>query len=234
MITIKSIASSSRGNLYLIDNGKSKLIFELGVPWKHVLQAIDFDLSTVAGALVSHEHLDHSKGVKDAAKAGVDCYMSAGTANTLGLYGHRIHHVSAGQQFWVHEWAVKAFDVEHDAAGPLGYFIVMGRDRVLFLTDTSYCKYKFNGITHLMIEANFDDEILERNMSAGLVERSRYKRLKESHMSLARVKDFLRDQDTSCLREVHLLHLSDNNSDEQLFKNEIQKLTGVPVFVAGN
>jgi len=231
MLTIKTIASSSRGNMYILDNGKSRLVIECGIPWRQALQAIGFDLSGISGLLCTHEHADHSKGVKDAAKAGIDCYMSAGTANALGLYGHRIHHVVSGQQFWVHEWAVKGFDVEHDAAEPLGFFIVMGRDRVLFLTDTAYCKYRFNGITHLMIEANFCDDILERNMSAGLVERSRYQRLKKSHMSIQRVKDFLKEQDTRCLQEVHLMHLSDKNSDEQLFKAAIQKLTGCPVCI---
>jgi len=231
MLTIKSIASSSRGNLYILDNGKSKLIVECGIQWKKALQAIGFDLSGISGLLVTHEHQDHSKGVKDAAKAGVDCYMSTGTANALGLWHHRINHVLSGTQVLVHDWHVMPFNVEHDAAEPLGFFIVMGRDRVLFLTDTAYCKYRFNGITHLMIETNFCDEILERNMAAGLVERSRYQRLKKSHMSIQRVKDFLKEQDTSCLTEIHLMHLSDNNSDEQLFKAEIQKITGVPVYV---
>lgn len=231
MLTIKTIASSSAGNMCILDNGKSRLIVECGIPWRQALQAIGFDLSGISGLLLSHEHFDHAKGVKDAAKAGIDCYMSNGTAGALGMSGHRIHCVKSEQQFQIREWVVMALDVGHDAKEPMGFFIVMGRDRVLFLTDTAYCKYRFNGITHLMIEANFDDEILERNMSAGLVERSRYQRLKKSHMSLQRVKDFLKEQDTSCLQEVHLMHLSDHNSDEQLFKAEIQKITGCPVYI---
>jgi hypothetical protein len=34
------------------------------------------------------------------------------------------------------------------------------------------------------------------------------------------------------LQEIHLLHLSDANSNEKEFKEKIQKLTGVPVYVA--
>jgi len=230
MLTIKTIASSSAGNMYLLDNGKSRLIIECGIPWKKALQDIGFDLLGIS-LLLTHEHADHSKGVKDAAKAGIDCYMSAGTANALGMSGHRIHCVKSEQQFQTRDWAVMPLDVGHDAKEPFGYLIHTGEQRIIFLTDMEYCKYQIKGFTHLMIECNFDDEILERNMAAGLVERSRYQRLKKSHMSIARVKDFLKDQDTSCLQEVHLMHLSDNNSDEQLFKAEIQKITGVPVYI---
>jgi phosphoribosyl 1,2-cyclic phosphodiesterase len=233
MLNITSIASSSSGNLYLLDNGNTKLIVELGIPWKQVQKAMGFDFSQVAGALVTHEHKDHSKSVVDATRAGVDVYLSEGTAaGTRGAIGHRIHHVSSLQQFVVGDWHVMPFDIEHDAAEPLGFVIMSGRDKVLFLTDTAYCKYKFTGITKLMIECNFDNDILGRNYAAGLVEKSRYKRLLESHMSLARVKDFLTVQDTSCLVEIWLLHLSDNNSNAAQFKTTIQQLTGVPTFIA--
>jgi phosphoribosyl 1,2-cyclic phosphodiesterase len=82
-----------------------------------------------------------------------------------------------------------------------------------------------------MLECNFSNEILERNYANGLIERSRYIRLMESHMSLERVKDFLKANDTSKLKEIYLMHLSDSNSDAALFKKEIEQITGVPVYV---
>jgi len=57
MLTITSHGSSSAGNLYVLSDGKTRLMIELGIPWKRALQALNFDLSTVAGALVSHGHL---------------------------------------------------------------------------------------------------------------------------------------------------------------------------------
>jgi len=231
MLKINAIASSSQGNLYTLGNGNTKLIVELGVAWRQVLLAVNFDLSRVAGALVTHEHKDHSRSVMDAAKAGLDIYLSEGTAEAIGATGHRIHGVASHQLFKVGDWNVLPFDVEHDAADPLGFVIMSGHERVLVITDTAYCRYKFSRITRLMIECNFADDILEKNMSAGLVERSRYERLKQSHMSLERVKDFLAVQDTSLLKEVHLMHLSDSNSDADLFKIEIQKITGTPVYI---
>jgi len=51
MLTIKTIGSSSAGNMYLLDNGKSRLIIECGIPWKKALQAVGFDLSGISGLL---------------------------------------------------------------------------------------------------------------------------------------------------------------------------------------
>jgi len=52
MLTIIPHASSSAGNLYILNNGRSRLIIELGIPWRKVSDALNFDLSGVAGAIV--------------------------------------------------------------------------------------------------------------------------------------------------------------------------------------
>ena len=38
--------------------------------------------------------------------------------------------------------------------------------------------------------------------------------------------------DLGGVRQIHLLHLSSENSDETLFKNRVQAATGIPVYVA--
>ncbi|MCP7855473.1 hypothetical protein JKR18_02825, partial [Listeria monocytogenes] len=56
------------------------------------------------------------------------------------------------------------------------------------------------------------------------------KRVLQSHFSLENVKDFLKANDLSHLREIHLLHISEKNGDPERFKNEIQAMTGIPVY----
>jgi phosphoribosyl 1,2-cyclic phosphodiesterase len=58
-------------------------------------------------------------------------------------------------------------------------------------------------------------------------------RILKSHFSLKNVKKFLLANDLSRVKEIWLIHLSDGNSDAELFKREIQELTGKMVFVAG-
>jgi phosphoribosyl 1,2-cyclic phosphodiesterase len=59
------------------------------------------------------------------------------------------------------------------------------------------------------------------------------RRLLRSHFSLENVLDFLKANDMSKVQEIHLLHLSDNNSDEVLFRRRVQEATGKPVYIAG-
>jgi phosphoribosyl 1,2-cyclic phosphodiesterase len=57
-------------------------------------------------------------------------------------------------------------------------------------------------------------------------------RLLRSHFSLENVLEFLRANDLSKVEEIWLLHLSQSNSSEELFKKEVQAATGKPVFIA--
>ena len=57
MIKIKSIASSSKGNLYYITDGETPLLLEAGIPIKKIKEGINFRLSGVRGCLISHAHL---------------------------------------------------------------------------------------------------------------------------------------------------------------------------------
>ena len=76
-------------------------------------------------------------------------------------------------------------------------------------------------------------DILNENLKAGKVQGFRKKRIIQSHFNLENVKNFLVANDLSQVREIWLLHLSDQNSDAKQFKKEIMELTGKPVFVAG-
>lgn len=233
MMDIKVLASGSSGNCYYVSDGDSPVLIECGLPWKQIQQDINFRTSELAGVLVSHEHQDHCKSIKDVMKAGIDCYMSQGTAEALGLSGHRLHLVKSLQQFRLGNWAALPFRTQHDAKEPLGFLLANNAgDKLLCATDTYYLKYKFRGLTHIMIECNYALDILQKNVAAGMVPAAVKDRVLRSHFSLEHVKDFLRANDLSEVREIWLLHLSDGNSDAERFKREIQGSSGKPVYIA--
>ena len=129
---------------------------------------------------------------------------------------------------------MRGFDTVHDAEGSLGFEVYDDTgDKLVFLTDTAYCKYTFIGIKVLMIEANYMESILAANVESGCVAQSRAKRIRENHMSIGRVLDFIKANDMSKCRAIHLLHLSDGNSNADLFKRMVQEATGIPTFVEG-
>lgn len=233
MIQITPLASSSAGNAYRITDGHTPLLLEAGVRFKDIQRALDFKISELAGCLITHEHLDHCKAVVELMRAGVDVFASAGTLNAHGLLGHRARPVHARQPFVVGTWTILPFDVRHDVAEPLGFLLAnQNGDKLLFATDTYYIPYRFNSLSHLMVECNFSERILNENIAAGRVPPIMKRRLLRSHFSLENFKQFIQANDMSQVQEIWMLHLSDSNSDAAAFRQEIQALTGVPVYIA--
>ncbi|MBB5324673.1 phosphoribosyl 1,2-cyclic phosphodiesterase [Anoxybacillus tepidamans] len=232
MIEITALATGSKGNCYHVTDGKTPLLLECGIKFKEIQRKLKFQTSKIAGCLITHEHKDHCAGINDVVKAGIDCYMSVGTKEAIGVRHHRIKVVQAKKQFSLGTWTILPFDVQHDVSEPYGFLLMNQQgEKLLFATDTYYIKYRFQGLTHIMVECNYSIEILNENIASGRVPKVMKKRLIRSHFSLENVKEFLKANDLSKVKEIWLLHLSDNNSDEERFKREIMELTGKLVYV---
>lgn len=232
MIEITALASGSRGNCYRVTDHETPLLLECGIPLQQIKQGLGFRLSEIAGVLVSHSHKDHSRGVADAMKAGINCWMSAETAEALGVSGHRVKIIRALEQFVIGSWRVLPFETVHDVPG-LGFLLAnQAGDKLLFLTDTMYCPYRFSGLTHVLIEANYSLDILRENVTCGAVDIHLKNRVMRSHMSLETAKGFLNANDLSKVREIWLIHLSEANSHAERFKRVIQELTGKVTRIA--
>ena len=227
---IKVLASGSSGNCYLV-NGETKPLIECGILIKKIKEGLDYQLSSVDACLLSHGHQDHCKAAKDIVRAGIDLYASAGTVDILGLEGHRIHTLKAKKQVQVGGWKVMPFDVKHDAAEPLGFLIAGEGKKIAYITDSAYSPYKFNGITHFILEVNYDEETLKESLSQGVIDSNLYRRLLKTHMGLETAVSLLKANDLKKVEEVHIIHTSKRNGNEGKIKKRIMEVTGKMVFV---
>ncbi len=66
----------------------------------------------------------------------------------------------------------------------------------------------------------------------GTINKTRYSRLLESHMSLENLLKFLQANDLSNVKNIVLCHLSDTNSDEKVMKNKVYELTKIETTIA--
>ena len=232
MLEFKTLATGSTGNCYLLSDGSSSLIIEAGISFKEIQKRSGFRTSKVAGLLVTHEHQDHCKGVESCLKRGMKIYMSQGTKDGIGLDSVQINIIKAKQPFRVGTFQVLPFDVQHDVNEPLGFIIQSDNGgKLLFATDTYYIKYKFNGLTHIAIECNYDEQTLNENIDNGRLHRSLMKRVVASHFSLENVLEFFKANDLSKVEEIHLLHLSDGNSNEERIRKSVERATGKLVII---
>lgn len=235
---IKSIASGSSGNCYRVSDRKTTILIEAGIPVDRIRAGCGYHLSGISGCLVSHEHGDHASHAQELTRFGIPVFTSHGTIEALEgrkeeLHGPMVHPVERMKTFQIGSFLVMPFDVEHDAKEPLGFLILSGftGEKLLFLTDTFYIKYRFTGLTQIMAECNYTMDQLLKNVADGITPAYRIQRLAKSHMSLEALEGMLKANDLSRLKKIYLMHLSNDNSDEETMKTRIQKLTGVEVYV---
>lgn len=161
--------------------------------------------------------------------------MTQGTKDALNINSHRLCTLKAKQELRIGSWSILPFEVEHDAAEPVGYLFKSDYGyKILYLTDTKYVKYKFKGITHMMLEVNYVYEKMLQNVKDGVLHKDLSNRVMESHFSLENAVEFLKANDLSKLQQINLIHLSSTNADAERIKNEIQQVSGVPVYIGGN
>lgn len=232
---LKVVSSGSQGNAYILENESEALLIECGVSITEIKKAIDFNVSKVVGCIITHEHLDHSKSILEVMNSGIDVYATAGTLKERGVIGPRAKSIKSLEEFQVGGFRILPFDVKHDCAEPVGFLINHHEcGKTLFLTDSIYSPYRFNGLNNIIIEANYCKEIVDARYGDEAKNHFLRNRVLKSHFSIANCKQMLSANDLSAVNNIVLIHLSDRNSDAVRFQREVQELTGKNVTVAEN
>lgn len=229
---LRVLSSSSRGNGYILCNDKEALLLEAGVPIQDVLSGLDFNTKKVVGCLISHSHGDHSKSAGKLQSYGIGVCMSEETAKEVKGLRFPPEVLRAGEQITIGGFTVLPFDLVHDVAC-LGFLISHEEiGKMCFITDTAYSPYTFDGLTNVMIECNYHDKLLDKNIDEKKLHPLVGVHVKRGHLSLTTCIDTLKSNDLSQVVNIVLIHLSDQNGDSDLFHSEITKSTGKIVHVA--
>ena len=237
MITFDVIASSSEGCSYLVSGGGASrpLLIDAGVNIPTLRKKLPCLITELAGSVISHSHQDHCRAAKALTMLGVNIYASEHTLSVIDCCRpYRAVELIEGKTQFVDTWQVRPFEAVHDCEGTFG-FIVCSPDQqssLLYLTDSCYTKYRFKNLTHIAVECNHSEEIIRENTLEGAINMSRFARTSKTHMSLERLIEMLKSNDLSKVQVIYLLHLSDTNSDEIKFKNEVEAATGIPTVIA--
>lgn len=231
---LRVLGSSSSGNCYILDGDNKALIIEAGMKLQEVKKAMDFNLKKVAGCIVTHQHNDHSKYIGQFMSSGITvlALKEVFEAHKIPANASFAKVIHPGCGYRISDFTVVGFSTAHDSPC-LGFIIDHSESgKIFFLTDTMTCQYAFSGLSHIMIEANYEDGTLDKNIMAGMFPLSLRSRLLGSHMEFETTKQILRNQDMSTVRNIVLIHLSDGNSNEDRFIHEVKAMTGKAVYAA--
>lgn len=255
---ITPLASGSKGNAYIIDDGAAPpILIEAGISINALKERIwkaGYNITDISSCFISHAHKDHSRAAADLIRQySIPCFMAYKTAEDLGLWDDAPHmHFFI---FCIFQWdmpiwsprislkvppmrpinyTIVPFQLQHDIvnAGFLFNSHATGKT-ILYATDTAYIRHRFGEeITHIMIECNYDPDALKEAMEAGELDMTQYLRIMDTHFGLDNVLEFLKANNLPNLQEVWLLHLSERHIDPKKAKARVQEAAGAPVYVA--
>jgi len=234
------LGSSSKGNAYVLQNAGEALLIEAGIDFKEVVKALGYDVEKVQGCIISHEHGDHAGHINEVLAYGLPVYASAGTIEGAQRFIKSDYkpiafcrNESEYEPLSLGRFEVIPFPTQHDAQEPTGFYIWHPETGgVLFATDTYYISNRFEGLNNIMIECNYDQERLDANLQAGIIDAARYRRIMESHLSIDQCIDTLLANDIRHVNNIVLIHLSADNSNAYQFRKQVAAATHKRVIVA--
>lgn len=226
---VKTTATGSKGNNYALISGEEILLLECGVPAKEMLKTIDYQTSKVVGCLLSHEHGDHAKYIKQYMQYGVKVYGSDEVQSNIELiYGEKIEGIKRMNRKKLGSFSVIPFRVPHGETDCDGWLIDSPEGKLLFITDAEYCPYDFSkmNINYGLIECNYSMD----NISFEHDE-MKNRRVVQTHMEVQTCKRLIQSINSVSLRSIGLIHLSAENGNPVRFTEEIQEIVDCDVDV---
>ena len=233
MARLICVNSNSSGNSFALDTGSEILLLEAGVRHAIMTKAIGFRDDKAVGCLVSHVHGDHAKYVEEYSKRGITIICNQDVAEKKKLeMGRKKVFQKPLETFSVGSFRVCPMPLAHDVPchGYLIHHNAMGT--LFFASDTYKLDFFLQGVDHWLIEANYDDRILKANVEDGKIDRHQANRLMLSHMSVDNTIHFLHECHAEKSRNIILCHLSERNSDPDMFRSRVAGEFGIPTFVA--
>lgn len=217
--SIQVIHTGSKGNCCVIwDSQENGLLIDLGVSFPKVNKSIEYKISHICGAVVSHVHKDHAEYIPVFASNSVEVYSNA---NVREKYPEcRL----LGRKNTIGAFTVFPMSVPHDV--PCEAFLVKTSDdvRILYITDTSGMKWLCKRVNYLIIECNYDaDTIIDRKYNENYMTGSKY----FNHSSLETCLDYIENMDKSELKGVILWHYSSTNLNKAKAKELAMKAAGI-------
>ncbi len=223
---ILSYGSGSSGNCTVIT---PHIMVDAGINPRKIPQEV---MRKVDFCLITHEHGDHSRYIKAIRNYGIDVYATTGTLKKLKIKPDYRFHVVKGE-FKVKDWNILPFESFHDAVEPVNYLLQKDGLKIIYITDTSKAVCVVKGLTHIIIEANYDSDMLNKNLAEKVVSPILYTRVSVNHLCIRQTIDFLKLNDLSKVRKIYLAHISRNNGKPKQFVEAIQKLTGIETEILG-
>lgn len=207
MTEITVCGSSSQGNGYLLKSGDQILVLELGCRMQDYIDAVGKDFIRIVGCAYTHNHSDHNNigTASQFLRRGIPIYSHGQVIKESKVMG--FSPLLSHFQNKVGGFIIQTFEATHNVPN-YGFLIqTPTNERILFVTDTTGVNLRFRDIDCIMVEANFDDDVLLDNLSNKEVSQSH----PENHLGLSDCICFCKQNISVNTKQIILIHLSSAN-----------------------
>ena len=169
-----SLSSGSSGNCQYIETSNTKILIDGGFSGKRIevlLSSIGVSPTELDGIFVTHEHIDHVRGVGVLSRRyDLPIFANANTwvgmEKTIGKIKEENTKVFvSGKDLDMKDITVLPIKIFHDALEPVGYVIYYKKKKISIITDTgrvsSVMKDKIKGSDLYLMESNHDVDMLK-------------------------------------------------------------------------
>lgn len=172
-----SLSSGSSGNCQYIETENSKILVDSGFSGKKteaLLKSIDVRPEDLDAILVTHEHIDHIKGVGVLSRrydlpiyANADTWM--GMEGKVGDIKEKNIKLFTNESFFdLKDLNIFPVSTFHDAADPVGYILNYKGIKLSIVTDTGFISDnmfdKMKGSDLYFLESNHDEFMLKEGL----------------------------------------------------------------------
>lgn len=243
-LNLSVLASGSTGNAIFVESGEHSFLVDAGLSGKQMeglFQQIERDIKNLSGILVTHEHVDHVKGVGILArKHKIPVYANEKTWRAMDPL---IGEIPTDQKVIFGMETVKSFgslDIEsfgvsHDAVEPMFYIFHSEGKKAVVITDTGYVSDRMKG--HI---SNADTYVFESNHDVSMLRMGRYpwnikRRILSDvgHVSNEDAALALSDVIGDNTKRIYLAHLSLDNNMKDLAKMAVTQTLESKGFTVG-
>lgn len=220
MLKVCAIASGSNGNCYYIGNAHEAILVDSGISARRTIARLherNLDPSVIKAILITHEHTDHTAGVRVLSKKlKIPVYLTSATYKAMysNYKPYSPCFFKPGDMIRIGSFQVFTFTKSHDAAEPCSFRVEYdGMNTGVFTDIGNACDHVITQLSMchaLFLETNYDEKMLWEGSYPWPLK----KRIASDHGHLSNDQAFelLKNYSGSNLQVVFLSHLSAENN----------------------
>ena len=231
---VKVLSSGSKGNSTVIITDKVKVLLDIGTSCAYVektLSNIDIDPKEITHILITHDHIDHIKGLKVFLKkyrpvVHVTEKLKQLFQDTIGDYNYEVFDDG---MCIIEDLIINTIKTSHDAIDSVGYIIKQGKSSLVYITDTGYINNRYydklSNNTVYILESNHDVKMLREGPYPYYLQQRVIS--DKGHLSNKQASSYLCKFIGKNTKKIVFAHISEHNNTEEkvieTFNEELAK-----------